>query len=142
MASTNEDLRESEKATTEATPQETDVAVVDKETLSLHGDHGSEASSGVEPQAVALPHGDPDDEPPSETPIESTGTSTVEYSVFTVTQKKMIVLTASLASLFSPMASAIYCKLSSPYLAQAHSHTTRSITHNNGKRPPRLRRKN
>lgn len=115
MASTNEDLRESEKATVEPTPQEADVVpVVEKETLSSHTGHGSEALSGAELQAVALPDRDPADEPPSETPIEPTGTSTVEYSVFTVTQKKMIVLTASLASLFSPMASAIYCKLPSP----------------------------
>jgi hypothetical protein len=115
MASTNEDLRESEKTAVEATPQEADVVpVVEKETLSSHGDHGSEASSGPDPQTASLPDRNPDDEPPSETPVESTGTSTVEYSVFTVTQKKMIVLTASLASLFSPMASAIYCKLPYP----------------------------
>ena len=50
----------------------------------------------------------PDEEPPSERPIERV-VSGEEYSVLTVTQKKLVILTVSLASLFSPMATAIYC---------------------------------
>ena len=113
MAHTNEHLGESEKGAVETMPQETDVlTVVNKEALSSHEGYGSEALSGATAQTDALPR-DPASEPPSEAPIEAAGASGRPYSVFTVTQKKMIVLTASLASLFSPMATAIYCELSS-----------------------------
>ncbi|TGO34099.1 hypothetical protein BHYA_0212g00030 [Botrytis hyacinthi] len=49
-------------------------------------------------------------EPPSET-VENTqlnAVSDVPYSVFSASQKKMIVLTGSMASLFSPMSTSIY----------------------------------
>lgn len=49
-------------------------------------------------------------EPPSET-VENTQlnpVSDVPYSVFSASQKKMIVLTGSMASLFSPMSTSIY----------------------------------
>ncbi|KAF7937247.1 uncharacterized protein EAE98_001561 [Botrytis deweyae] len=49
-------------------------------------------------------------EPPSET-VENTepnAVSDVPYSVFSTSQKKMIVLTGSMASLFSPMSTSIY----------------------------------
>jgi hypothetical protein len=116
MAHNNEDLGESEKGAVEITAQETDVGtVVNKESLSSHEGHGSEAPSAAAAQTDALPR-DPASEPPSEAPIEVAGASGRPYSVFTVTQKKMIILTASLASLFSPMATAIYCELSPPSL--------------------------
>jgi hypothetical protein len=51
---------------------------------------------------------DADGEPPSERPIELM-VSGEDYSVLTTTQKKLVILTVSLASLFSPMATAIYC---------------------------------
>ncbi|OBT91045.1 hypothetical protein VE02_00083 [Pseudogymnoascus sp. 03VT05] len=109
MAHTNDDLRESEKGAVETTAQETDAVMVDnKEALSSHEGLGSETPSEGEVQTAVMPDNDPTSEPPSEAPIESTGAPTGAYSVFTVTQKKMIVLTASLASLFSPMATAIY----------------------------------
>ncbi|KAF8859713.1 MFS multidrug transporter-like protein, partial [Acephala macrosclerotiorum] len=47
-------------------------------------------------------------EPPSEQPIQRAATTGEDYSVLTVTQKKLIIVTASFASLFSPMATAIY----------------------------------
>ncbi|KAG0649893.1 Itaconate transport [Hyphodiscus hymeniophilus] len=50
---------------------------------------------------------DASEEPPSERPIERV-ISTEEYSVLSVTQKKVVILTVSLASLFSPMATSIY----------------------------------
>lgn len=50
------------------------------------------------------------EEPPSERPIERV-VSGEEYSVLTVAQKKLVILTVSLASLFSPMATAIYCMI-------------------------------
>ncbi|KAL5345110.1 hypothetical protein ACLOAV_010065 [Pseudogymnoascus australis] len=109
MAHTNEDLGESEKGAPGRAPQETNaVNVVNKEDLNSHGGHGNETSSGAAAQTYVLPGRAPDNEPPSEASVESTDASGGEYSVFTVTQKKMIVLTASLASLFSPMATAIY----------------------------------
>jgi hypothetical protein len=37
-----------------------------------------------------------------------------DYSVLSVPQKKLIIVAASFASLFSPMATAIYCKLNVP----------------------------
>ncbi|KAI9820353.1 MAG: hypothetical protein M1827_005975 [Pycnora praestabilis] len=46
--------------------------------------------------------------PTGEPPIERQVTTGEVYSVFTVTQKKLIVLTGSLAAFFSPMSSAIY----------------------------------
>lgn len=49
-------------------------------------------------------------EPVSEQPIERVATSVEEFSVLTVGQKKLMIMTASMASLFSPMATAIYCK--------------------------------
>lgn len=52
----------------------------------------------------------PTAEPLSEQPIHRVTTPGEDYSVLTVTQKKLIILTASFASLFSPMATAIYCK--------------------------------
>lgn len=49
-------------------------------------------------------------EPPSGTVenAQSNAVSDVPYSVFTASQKKMIVLTGSMASLFSPMSTSIY----------------------------------
>ncbi|CAM6031690.1 unnamed protein product, partial [Sphagnum compactum] len=47
-------------------------------------------------------------EPPSEQPVQGTAIPGEDYSIFTVGQKKLMIMTASLASLFSPMATAIY----------------------------------
>jgi hypothetical protein len=52
---------------------------------------------------------DPPADPPSEE-IQRVQTPGEDYSVLTVTQKKLVITTASLASLFSPMATAIYCQ--------------------------------
>jgi hypothetical protein len=50
-------------------------------------------------------------DPTSEAPVHQV-VSGEAYSVLTPTQKKMVIVTASVASLFSPMATAIYCWLS------------------------------
>jgi hypothetical protein len=50
-------------------------------------------------------------EPPSEQPVQPVLQAEEDYSVFSTTQKKLIVTTASLASVFSPMATAIYCQI-------------------------------
>lgn len=62
-----------------------------------------------EREEVAPSQNDPSAEPQSDQPLERVGTAGEDYSVLTVTQKKLIVTIASLASLFSPMATAIYC---------------------------------
>lgn len=51
--------------------------------------------------------------------VEQPGGPEKEYSILTVKQKRMIVCFASFASLFSPMATAIYCKCS---LFHSHKH--------------------
>lgn len=56
------------------------------------------------------PENEPHQALPAEPPIERSVSSGDEYSVLTVTQKKLVVFTASLASVFSPMATAIYCE--------------------------------
>lgn len=56
---------------------------------------------------------DPSQDPPSEVPVTRVF-SGEEYSVLTPAQKKMVIVTASVASLFSPMATAIYCEFSLP----------------------------
>ncbi|KFY14255.1 hypothetical protein V492_02740 [Pseudogymnoascus sp. VKM F-4246] len=108
MANTNEGVAGPEKGVDvgPTEPQNKDVVAVDnKEIPSLNEGHDSEIPSEEAAQtAVDVPTS----EPPSETPVEPTDEYSRAYSVFTVTQKKMIVTTASLASLFSPMATAIY----------------------------------
>jgi hypothetical protein len=46
-------------------------------------------------------------EPASERQLQSPGE---DFTVFNVRQKRLVVFTASLASVFSPMATSIYCK--------------------------------
>lgn len=56
------------------------------------------------PTSEHLPETESNTEPISEQPVASD----VAYSVFTVPQKKAIVLSASLGALFSPMSTTIY----------------------------------
>jgi len=49
-------------------------------------------------------------EPPSDEQAQMVQSAGEGYSVLTVTQKRLTVMAASLASLFSPMATAIYCQ--------------------------------
>jgi hypothetical protein len=49
-------------------------------------------------------------EPPPDQPLQTVQSAGEDYSVLTVTQKRITVMAASLASLFSPMATAIYCQ--------------------------------
>jgi hypothetical protein len=49
-------------------------------------------------------------EPPSEA-VQKDESKQEDFSIFTTRQKKLMVMVASLASLFSPMATAIYCQL-------------------------------
>jgi len=73
---------------------------------------------------------DPSAEPPSEQPVERVALAGQDYSVLTVTEKKLVVLTASLAAFFSPTATAIYCESARPSaLTIPQTHVFRPITH-------------
>ncbi|KAE9368108.1 MFS general substrate transporter [Stipitochalara longipes BDJ] len=61
-----------------------------------------------EPRHVERGQDDPPAEPPSEQEVQRIQSAGENYSVLTVTQKRLTVMAASLASLFSPMATAIY----------------------------------
>jgi hypothetical protein len=67
-------------------------------------------SAGQQPSDVIQGQDDLPAEPPSEQEVQRVQSAGEDYSVLTVTQKRLIVATASLASLFSPMATAIYCE--------------------------------
>lgn len=88
-----------------------------EERLSRPGDKQL-VENAQEREVVRHNQDDPPAEPPSEQPIQRVMTTGEDYSVLTVTQKKLIIVTASFASLFSPMATAIYCK----YLAHSQPH--------------------
>jgi hypothetical protein len=98
------------------------------DTKSFEG--GTHSNTGVA-QAMAQ---NADEEPPSERPIERV-VSGEEYSVLTVTQKRLVVLTVSLAALFSPMATAIYCKaFFDHFLVAMLMSVSRSITYHDCER--------
>lgn len=75
------------------------------------------------------------DEPPSERPIERVVTIGEDYSILTTSQKKLVILTASIAAIFSPMATSIYCEFYvGGNLEDRRTHAFRSITSNNCER--------
>jgi hypothetical protein len=86
-------------------PQEQPEATLSQNEPQVHDDTGIKSTTDT-------PHaGDGDNaELPAEPPSELPDPPGKDYSVLTVTQKKLIVFTASLASLLSPMATAIYCE--------------------------------
>lgn len=57
-----------------------------------------------------------DGELPLEPPVERPMAQGNDYSCFSVTQKRLMLVTVSFASLFSPMATAIYCEYPIPTL--------------------------
>ena len=67
-------------------------------------------------------------EPPSELQAHMVQSAGEDYSVLTVTQKRLIVMTASLASLFSPMATAIYCQFPTLTSSMSSADSIRSIS--------------
>jgi hypothetical protein len=70
-------------------------------------------STDQEPREVEQQRARDQDDPPAEPPseqLQGAQTAGEDYSVLTVTQKKLIITVASLASLFSPVATAIYCQ--------------------------------
>lgn len=70
----------------------------------------NDVTTDEEDSGHAIPNqNDVSAEPPSEQDIQRVVTAGEDYSVLSVGQKKLIIVAASLASLFSPMATAIYC---------------------------------
>jgi hypothetical protein len=74
-------------------------------------DNAGTAKSTQDPGSPPLGTRDGGDgaELPPEPAVEHPGLAREDYSILTVAQKRAVVLTASFASLFSPMATAIYC---------------------------------
>lgn len=68
--------------------------------------------SPTSPQEVSSKENGANTDPTAEPPLERTVSAGVDYSILSVRSKRMVVMTASLASIFSPMATAIYCKSS------------------------------
>jgi hypothetical protein len=66
--------------------------------------------SPTSPQEVSSKENGANTNPTAEPPIERTVSAGVDYSILSVRSKRMVVMTASLASIFSPMATAIYCE--------------------------------
>jgi hypothetical protein len=77
----------------------------------------------------------PPAESPSDQQLRRVATPGEDYSVLTVTQKKLIITIASFASLFSPMATAIYCPYPTFSHSSSRSNFIRSITGYNIKGP-------
>jgi hypothetical protein len=84
----------------------------EKQSAIARTDASPEDSKHEEKSGIASRQNDDDDhaELPAEPPTEQPAPAGEDYSILKPAQKKAIVLTASLASLFSPMATAIYCE--------------------------------
>jgi hypothetical protein len=67
-------------------------------------------SASQEPRDVEQGQNNDPAEPPPDQPLQAVQSAGEDYSVLTVRQKRITVMAASLASLFSPMATAIYCQ--------------------------------
>ena len=99
---------EGEKAQELAVPiavqnDEKDIAVLDDTGI-------KSAANPNEPPATQGNGSGNSTELPPEPAIERPGPPGKDYSILTVAQKRAVVITASFASLFSPMATAIYCE--------------------------------
>jgi hypothetical protein len=108
------DLTEKDSPISKAVPVEPSKTDASPTHLGADGKGKGEAlseSTDQEPREVeqGRDQDDPPAEPPSEQ-LQGAQTPGEDYSVLTVTQKKLIITVASLASLFSPMATAIYCQ--------------------------------
>jgi hypothetical protein len=111
MANTNDeklDLSKKRSSTPEAAPVELpqmQTAAEDKENhVSLN------KSASQEPRDVEQGQDNHPAEPPADQPLQRVQSAGEDYSVLTVKQKRFTVMAASFASLFSPMATAIYCQ--------------------------------
>ena len=111
MADTNDeklDLSEKRSSISEAAPVEPpqmQTVAQDKENHVV-----LDKSASQEPRDVERGQDAPPAESPAGQPLKTVQSAGEDYSVLTVTQKRLTVMAASLASLFSPMATAIYCQ--------------------------------
>jgi hypothetical protein len=78
-------------------------------------------SASQEPRDVEQGQENHPAEPPADQPLQTVQSAGEDYSVLTVTQKRITVMAASLASLFSPMATAIYCQSLHPQSLNAEN---------------------
>jgi hypothetical protein len=101
------DLNEKGSAVPDATP--TKPSLIKPAANEKKGGEVPSQSTAEEPRDVERGQDDPPAEPPADQPMRTVQSAGEDYSVLTVTQKRLTVMAASLASLFSPMATAIYC---------------------------------
>lgn len=87
-------------------PQEQPEATLDQNEPETYHDKTSIKSTEDTPRAR---NGDNAELPP-EPPVELPGPPEKDYSILSVTEKRMVVFAASVTSLLSPMATAIYCE--------------------------------
>ena len=112
MADTNDeklDLSKKRSSISEAAP----VELPQMQTVAQDKENHVELdkSASQEPRDVEQGQDNHPAEPPADQPLQTVQSAGEDYSVLTVTQKRITVMAASLASLFSPMATAIYCQL-------------------------------
>jgi len=92
-------------------------------------------SGDHEPRDLECGQHDPPADPPSEEAVQRVQSAGEDYSVLTVTQKRWVVTVASLASIFSPMATAIYCEYLTLNLSLEIADSHRSIPRYHLQRP-------
>lgn len=131
---TSTDPSSESKETSNSAPVRVSTTEHSSAQSALHGKEKnavlSESSNHVPRHAAESEAARDDDASPTETAAEElrrTVTAGEEFSVLTVTQKKFVVMTASLAALFSPMATAIYCQSPTFSHAQPEVNVDRSI---------------
>jgi hypothetical protein len=132
MATTTEhdrELDEKESTASEAAPLRFSQVQSNPDELK-NGSEVIDQSGDQEARDVERSQDDPAGEPPSDQQVQRVQSSGEDYSVLTVAQKRLVVMTASLASLFSPMATAIYCE-SSTLWPKGRTDFNRSITRYN-----------
>jgi hypothetical protein len=109
MASTTDhdrDINDKEFRATAEIPTESQIRITADE--KEKGESVAQ-SAQQEPRDVERSQDDLPAEPPSEGQVQRVQSAGEDYSVLSVAQKRLIVMAASLASLFSPMETAIYC---------------------------------
>ncbi len=100
----NDDLVDKESAISEDVPGE---PTADEDSHQIYSGTNEKTGPSQDDLNVSA-------EPPSEQAPQAVATPGEDYSVLTVNQKRMIVMTGSIASIFSPMATSIYCKSRPP----------------------------
>ncbi len=105
----NRELDEQGPIPTENDPE--DIRIQDEPSIHIYPEIVEKKTNtdAGSPNNITSIHDEPPIEPLSEQQAQISTPPGEDFSVLTATQKKWIIMTASLASLFSPMATAIYC---------------------------------